>query len=311
MSVRSLELFDLPTVHRYRAEALPLDSVQAMTRGNPLRAANFLAHLDPTRRIYTGVADDEPTNPLLGCVIQDEGEPFARLTYLAPAGQLDGHTALPALIEHLTIHAGKWGAHQVLAEVDESAALFQSLRRGGFAVYAWQRIWDLSDLKPATGSGNLWFMMRHADLLPVQGLRRQIVPPLLQQIEVFAKHSDGLVCQADGLQAYVDLAYGPQGILVQPLIHPNTEDVGEKLINLLAHLADRRGRPVYLCVRSYQAWLEMILAEMGAAAGPRQAVMVKHLVNVQRITNTVPANTDTAWVNPAASIRKTTKSTNG
>jgi hypothetical protein len=37
---------------------------------------------------------------------------------------------------------------------------------------------------------------------------------------------------------------------------------------------------VYLCVRSYQAWLEPVLADLGARAGERQAVMVKHLTHL-------------------------------
>ena len=45
-------------------------------------------------------------------------------------------------------------------------------------------------------------------------------------------------------------------------------------------MPDRRGRKIYLNVRSYQAWLEPVLADLGAEASPRQAVMVKHLVRL-------------------------------
>ena len=47
--------------------------------------------------------------------------------------------------------------------------------------------------------------------------------------------------------------------------------------DLLQNLPDRASRPVYLCVRSYQSWLEAAIEELGAEPGPRQAVMVKHL----------------------------------
>jgi hypothetical protein len=33
-------------------------------------------------------------------------------------------------------------------------------------------------------------------------------------------------------------------------------------------------------VRSYQTWLEPVLEDLGALAGPRQAVMVKHLARL-------------------------------
>jgi hypothetical protein len=49
---------------------------------------------------------------------------------------------------------------------------------------------------------------------------------------------------------------------------------------LINHLPDRRNRPVYVCVRSYQAWLEPVLADLGAKSAPRQAVMVKHLARL-------------------------------
>ena len=106
------------------------------------------------------------------------------------------------------------------------------------------------------------------------------------------------------MMAYIDALYGARGIFLRPLIHPNVDDVQEKLVGLLAqNLANKRQRPVYFCVRSYQAWVEPILEEMEANVGPRQVVMVKHLVNVQRSEKTIPAGADTAWANPAAPIR--------
>jgi hypothetical protein len=68
--------------------------------------------------------------------------------------------------------------------------------------------------------------------------------------------------------------------VLTPLIHPEALDVSAKLAALISHLPDRRNRPVYVCVRSYQAWLEPVLADLGAKSGQRQAVMVKHLVHM-------------------------------
>jgi len=48
------------------------------------------------------------------------------------------------LIEHLTAQAGEWQAFHVIAEVDETSEVFIALRKAGFAVYAWQRVWDAS-----------------------------------------------------------------------------------------------------------------------------------------------------------------------
>jgi hypothetical protein len=102
---------------------------------------------------------------------------------------------------------------------------------------------------------------------------------MVQQIESLpSKRVQGLICREQGkIFGYVDLKQGPRGIWVQPLIHPDTVNVEGYLRNLYESIPNRRSRPVYLCVRSYQSWLESALDIMGAEPGPRQAVMVKHL----------------------------------
>jgi len=84
------------------------------------------------------------------------------------------------------------------------------------------------------------------------------------------------------LRGYVSVSSGPLGIVLTPLIHPESAAVGQKLISLINALSHRGGRPVYLCVRSYQAWLEPVLEDLGALSGPRQAVMVKHMARLVR-----------------------------
>ena len=37
---------------------------------------------------------------------------------------------------------------------------------------------------------------------------------------------------------------------------------------------------MYVCVRTYQAWLEHVLEDLGAKPGPRQAIMVKHMTRL-------------------------------
>jgi len=133
MPPRALELFDLPKLPHYRDKVLPLDSRRALTRGNPLRAVSFLAYLNPKRRIYTGIMKSENAGDVLGGIVQRTEENFARLAYLAPAD------APFALIDHLTAQAGKWRAHQIVAEIGEDSPIFQSLRHCGFAVYDRQR----------------------------------------------------------------------------------------------------------------------------------------------------------------------------
>ena len=63
------------------------------------------------------------------------------------------------------------------------------------------------------------------------------------------------------------------------------------MTNLLADLVcslPRRGdRPVYLCIRSYQGWLEVAMEDLNVEVGPRQALMVKHLAVSQRAVQPV------------------------
>jgi hypothetical protein len=302
MTPRPLELFDLPKLPQFRNEIISLDCARILTRGNPLRAVNFLAHLNPTRLIYTAIHENEKRQALLGSIRQQHDESFARLTYLAPLEALTGD-ALP-LIEHLVGQAKHWHAHQVVAEIEEDSPLFQPLRQSGFSVYSRQRVWDLSNVERSEDSPSSWRRVSAVDNIGIQSLQRQVVPPLLQQVENFENPKRGLVCKNTETMAYVDTLYGARGIFLRPLIHPNVDDIQEKLQDmLLRNLTNRRGRPVYFCVRSYQAWLEPILEEMEASVGPRMVVMVKHLASRQLVEKSVPRGADVVWSNPAASIR--------
>ena len=297
MTVRSLDLLDLPSLPRYRRDVLPLDSARTLTRGNPLGAVALLAYLNPRRHLYTAICTGDGLS-LMGQVVQSEGETFARLTFLAP-NELLGAGEAP-LLEHLSGQAGEWGALHLLAEVDERAKAFKSLRQAGFSMYAWQRVWKLTT--PKTDVGKSWQAAGSRDLVAVQSLYSQLVPALIQPVEVMPRKPGGLVCRANGkIQAYVGLTYGPAGIWVQPLIHPDAEAVPERITALFHNLPDRRERPVYVCVRSYQAWLEGVLEDLGASAGPRQAVMVKHLTVA--IKSAQPAH---VIKQPAVSIQPST-----
>jgi hypothetical protein len=92
--------------------------------------------------------------------------------------------------------------------------------------------------------------------------------------------------EEDELLAYAEVRYGQRGIWVHPFIHPTTEDVAERLKDLLHNLPNRHSRTIYLCVRSYQSWIERSLEDMDIEVGPTQAVMVKHLAIAKKVTNT-------------------------
>ncbi len=204
---------------------------------------------------------------------------FAKLLYLAPSSHLND-PELPALIEHLVIQAGEWKAFHVMAEVEKSSDVFPALRMAGFSVYAWQRLWDVSLIeKTESVQGSGWRRIRSVDLPAVQSLHYQIVPPLLHPVEPAPNRVIGFV-HSENMKCYASVTAGMYGIVLTPLIHPDEHNVSEKISALVASLPDRRGRKVYLNVRSYQTWLEPVLADLGAQASPRQAVMVKHLARL-------------------------------
>ena len=278
MTIRSLDLLDLPTIARYRNDVLTLDSARALTRGHPLGTMGLLAYINPARHLYAAIANGGGVS-LLGGVIHTRGETFAKLLYLAPSSHLDD-PELPALIEHLVVQAGEWQAFHVMAEIEESSDVFPALRTAGFSVYAWQRLWDVSLIeKTESGPGSGWKRMRSVDLPAVQSLHYQIVPPLLHPVEPAPNRVAGFV-HSENMKSYVSVTAGMYGIVLTPLIHPDEHNVSEKISALVASLPDRRGRKIYLNVRSYQTWLEPVLADLGAQASPRQAVMVKHLVRL-------------------------------
>lgn len=277
MTIRALDILDLPTLHHYRNEVLGFDTARTLTKGNPLAGMGLMSHImSPTRHIYGAIAKRDGAS-LLGGIYQTRGEPFAKLLYLAPASCV-GHKELPDLLENLTVEAGNWGAFHVVAEVDEDSEAFPSLRTAGFSVYAWQRMWDVSDIQGEPADTG-WMRASSLQLPRIQSLYQQIVPPLMQPVEPMPRRASGFICSQD-VKCFTSYFSGPNGIALQPLIHPEVHQVAARLLALIHGLPNRRERRVYLCVRSYQAWLENVLADLGATAGARQALMVKHLARL-------------------------------
>ncbi len=300
MIVRSLDVLDLPLLSRYRRDMLSLDSARILTRGNPLSAVELLSYLDPRRHIYTAVAA-ENGNSLMGQVTLQEEETSARVTFLAPEENINGVTQ--PLLDHLVSQVGEWGAFHLLADVDEDSPAFRLLRQAGFAMYAWQRIWKLPVSEP-TDKKDIWRPADETDWPAIQSLYGQIIPALLHPVEILPKQVMGLVCRPGGtLQAYVAVNSGPKGIWIQPIVPPESDCVSEQLAGLTYAMSKGREKPIYVCVRSYQAWLEFVLEDLGAQAGPRQAVMVRRLAKVQKVEEKVSAM-DKVLVKPAAPVAR-------
>ncbi len=300
MTIRPFTLFDLLTLGNYRRELLTLDSARAVTRGNLLGLTALFPFFNPGQYVFTAIQENDLVS-VMGQVTLMENDACARISFLAPRDALSEDEA--PLIDHLVMQAGEWEALYVMAELDEHSPAFKSLRKAGFAMYAWQKIWQLTS--PGEGNPRIqWKPPSATEMTAVQGLYTQIVPALLQPVDVMPRMDGGLICTSDGnIQMYAAITSGPAGIWVQPFVHPDTACAADCLQALLHAIPNRGGRHVYICIRSYQAWLESALEELGAKPSSQQAVMVKHLAALLRDEAKVNIP-EKAFVKPAAPITR-------
>jgi len=285
MTIRPFDWRDFPVLQRYRSQSVFLDTILVLTRGPMLMSGALLSFLAPQVGIITSVCrgKEDCGQTLIGQVIHSPGSQFAHLTFVTPEEALDS-PAFSALLDDFVVISGERGAFRLLADVDDRSRAFEALRRSGFAIYSRQRVWQLTGQPAVERKANCWRVANGEDTIPVRSLYNNLVPGLVQQVEPFSvPRPQGLVYyQGDDLIAYIELKYGHRGIWGQPFVHPDAEDIPDRFIDLLQHLPYRGSRPLYLCVRSYQSWLEPAIENLGADPGPLQAVMVKYLAVPQK-----------------------------
>jgi len=281
--VRPFDWRDLPILHRYRNQGLCLNSALGLTRGKAISPTVLLSYLTPATGFFTWIITDE-NEPLLGQLNHPADSPYGRVSFLAPERAIKDSKA-QILLEHLAKQAGKRGAFHLLAEIDELAPAYEVLRQAGYGIYARQRIWKILEDKGEKTPSSKWLPIKDLHTIAVQTLFHNVVPGLVGQVESLpTKYLQGLVCfKNDDLIGYVDFKYGYHGIWAQPFIHPDVEDIDDHLRSMILSIPDRRTRPVYLCVRTYQSWLEPALGEMKSQSSPLQAVMVKRLAARQKL----------------------------
>lgn len=287
--MRPFAWHDLVSLFRNRRQMLALDSALELTRGSHLGVAAMLANLHPEHGSFTGVVDSQHNGAtLIGQLHYRMGERSARICHLLPETACQKPLLLE-MLDGMAEQAGAWGAFNLLAELEETNPIFDHLRRAGFAVYAWQRIWRFnSSSESSHGNAVLWQSALPADEISARSLYHCLVPPLVQHAIAFpAQRRLSLVYRSNGeVLGYTEVFQGPRGVYLRPLIHPALENAADLLACLPQCVAPLLGRSVYLAVRSYQAWLETTLQNMHLKVLPRQALLVKHLVGIQRATVT-------------------------
>jgi hypothetical protein len=267
-----------------------LDSVLALTRGRPLGFWVVLRHLRLEENAFTAVLQPGEGRPtLIGQASLRNGNSLGQVTFVLPAAS---QAALVArLMDELARQAGQQGGLGLLAAVEDESPLFEGLRQSGFAVYARQRIWRLGSSPVNDDHMGEWLPLTALDEFAIRSLYQALTPPLVQRAEPFGAHGlAGMVYQQGGeLLGYMEAHFGPRGILLYPLFHPEVRQPAAALRAYLRGLHFSLGRPVYVAVRSYQAWLEDALRDLGAEPAFQHALMVRHLVVTQRAPVMAPA----------------------
>mgnify|MGYP001222751422 CR=1 FL=1 len=305
--IRPFDWRDVSLVRQLSNQGTCLDSITRLTRDSqPINNA-LLAYLMPGTGAPTLVWRDG-ARAGFGQLRHRPGEEQARALFIAPHWSPDNAAWLP-LVDRLAAEAGARGGHNLIAEVDETSGEFEALRLAGFAIYARQTIWRLGGEFPAAPGTSGARPAVAADALAVGTLYANLVPRLVQQVEPAPKPGQGYVYERDGeLIAFLDVKRGPTGLWVEPYLHPEADDRADAILtaglHLLAH-ANRAGRPIYVCVRRYQDWLQGVLQAARFECLGSQAVMVKRLaVRVaEPVLKPLPALEGNASTTPIAGAR--------
>ena len=280
--IRYFDWRDVGLVKTLADRGVCLDSETGLTQGNhPLQHA-LVSYLMPMAGAPTLIwrADGDP-GAIFGQLSHRQGDGHARLLYVAPAAQAESD-GWQRLIEHLAVEAGERRAQNLIAEVNEKSPEFEALRQAGFAIYARQTLWKLAPRQPATKASETVAVRpgERADSIGVNTLYSNVVPRLVQQVEPGPQHIErGYVLEDGGeLVAYLDVRRGPQGIWVEPFLHPQAYDLSEAVLETcLQLLPSPSEKPLYVCVRRYQDWLQNVVTRVGFESLGSQVVMVKRL----------------------------------
>ena len=250
------------------------------TRGEPLNLRNVMQRVAPLVEQEAVIWEGEEGETCYAQIEKRQTRQYAQMCYLGCQEEPDP-IDICRLLEHLVKSAGTWKAWGVLADLPESSPLFEGFRKAGFSIWARQNIYQLKSSDNKHGEAAIrWRLWTSEDINFMNTLYKEVVPGAAQCIEPMTRKAAlGLVAyQPDGcLAAYADLEYGPKGIWVQ-VISSSEMSSADLLKALPAAIPELAGRPVFLCVRSYQSWLDVAMEEVGFSSSEAQILLVKHLV---------------------------------
>jgi len=282
IDARPVTLVDIPLVMRLTDDSVILDSALGYTRDvHGPNGALLSSILLPQRGLITLLARSDKQQ-VIGQFRLKPDDPNAHIVYVAPgihAEQED--TAWLNVFDAMAREAGKHQAHTLIAEVNESSLLFETMRQCGFAVYARQQIWrlDANSFNHHPVQNIVLREQTDADVPGILSLFSAVVPGMLQQVTTPAIDERGLVLKMnDHIEVFVAVVEGKNGIFVTPYLHPDLQvDTPSVFAAIVKALPRLDKLPLYVCVRRHQDWFTMSLHALGFKPGPLQAVMVRHI----------------------------------
>lgn len=275
---RQITLVDLPTLRRLSSQGVILDSEIRVLQEDYGAYSAFLSSKLFNRGTYTLVSRSA-SQEVVGQFRYRTEDVNAHLVYLAPLleNSQDAHGLGLHLLDGMAKEAGKLGAHALVAEVDAHSPLFELLRGARFACYMRQVIWRHDPvharvLVPLTEEcGN--------DQIGIMSLICHTISPLQQAVTAPPNDMQGFVYRHEGhVEAYIAMREGKQGVYLLPYIHPKLLPQASAIVETaVAYVAKSTKLPIYVNVRSYQAWLSDALSDMGFTPYAEQALMVRHI----------------------------------
>jgi hypothetical protein len=277
---RTITLVDIPLLRRLSSNSMILDSEMGLTRDARGAHSALLSNILFSRGVYTLVARSDHQH-VVGQFRYRQEDLNAHIVYLAPTLADDTeNTIWLHILDAMAREAGKHGAHALVAEVEPDSHLFQTLRTARFATYARQTIWRHTPVKgDKTQAANRIRPETGNDQVGIMSLICSTIPPMIQQVMAPPGDMNGWVYRKNGqVEAYIAVSEGDQGIYVLPYIHPDVMSEAADILEAVLVQQDAAQKvPIYVCVRSYQAWLETALQTLAFEAWVEQAIMVKHI----------------------------------
>jgi hypothetical protein len=272
---RAITLTDLPLLRRLSGRGILLDTELSLTQDTHGVPSSHLSSLLFNRGVYTFVARDE-SQQVLGQFRYKPDDVNAHILYLAPAlDEVSDDSVWLAILDAMTREAGKMGAHTLIGEVDTQSRLYETLRQARFACYVRQTIWHHA---PSHARQRVTLSEETSnDQIGIMSLICHTIPTLQQGVATPNNDCNGLVYRHNGqVEAYIAYSEGKNGVYLIPYIHPDIARFASDILeSAVAHIGSQL--PIYVCVRSYQAWLNDAVCNMNFQPVTEQAIMVRQI----------------------------------